>query len=1192
MISSTLSFSRRRGAAIVIVLLFVVLLTVLALAFFMKATSFRSLSQSAVSEFKADTLARSALALTVADLRQEIANGSEVKTVGQEALCLPKTPLEAIPQRSGNPALNADGSDPTPNLIRRSVRADAIASPGVGSRASAASSATPSWNGRFINLARWNKHYLLPRDPAIYGGANSTKIGTEPTPAFAAPDWVYVTDKGPEVLTASNRNVIGRYAYAIYDEGGLLDINVAGFPAHTPLESKPHPNPNPNNRPSWGSGHKATLAQADLTVLGLTQKEIDQIVGWRNFATARPSGQFPAFTLDAAAALRAHEQSLANDTGFLAAADTTWTVGGQDRTDQVFTTRQQLLKFRNQVGFSQDALQYLGTFSRSLEQPSAIPNPKRPKIWATQNSNNSTYGRGNDAFGLDRESDPARDINPPLPLVRVKTAFTRPDGTEAAVGDPLMKHKFPLERLKRVLRTATAAKSENDPIYRDFGIYRASDSVPWKYDHGLETGILRLDQVAALGREPDFFEVLKAGIEVGSLGKAFAFPNFGVAGGYANIIFQQAAMTGLHLLQIGANIIDQADEDGFPTRIAFAGSPDREVAGIEDLPYIYQLRNRPAFPVFGMGRWLVQPVVWNPHDPAGRDPTEAPTSFRIRAVPQDSSIKAAFNVTFFQGNPVQSFDLAWDDPNSPYGPVTFTAGEAKGYHDFRQPALLGEANLPSGANTAGNAFQQSELDPSTTLVGIVAADFLIRVPRTSDPTKFAYASKVNFSGPSAGVNFILEYFENGNWVPYDSFAYWSEGSGYGMGTTNIDTDAEQKTYLQTHFTNGGGLKAIDFEPSPPERWRGSIRTDPRDRRVPPWFSQYIHKAGVIDPTQNIYHTFRAGTGVSHGNHTGGVTDNGFVGGWVGITPFWFRGHQNGYWAENSVRPTRQDSAEVAELRRFNRDPDGIVRRAIGGYATDPDCGGDFNNLHGLPLATNNFASRPIVLNRPFQTVAELGHVSRSETWKNLSLSTPESGDAALLDLFCIDEPDNPEGMVAGKFSLNTRQIPVLQAVLAGALVDDTSSTAAYSQEEARQLAAALVARTSSSEVASGLGPLANVADLVGRWNGANLTGSDPDPDTWFGGFSADIGTVADLRGTPKALIPRQREAAIRALAANGGVRTWNLLIDVVAQSGKFATDDGPLDKFLVEGEKRYWLHVAIDRLTGKVLDQQLEMVTE
>jgi hypothetical protein len=52
------------------------------------------------------------------------------------------------------------------------------------------------------------------------------------------------------------------------------------------------------------------------------------------------------------------------------------------------------------------------------------------------------------------------------------------------------------------------------------------------------------------------------------------------------------------------------------------------------------------------------------------------------------------------------------------------------------------------------------------------------------------------------------------------------------------------------------------------------------------------------------------------------------------------------------------------------------------------------------------------------------------------------------------------------------------------------------------------------------------------------------------------------------------------------------MIDVIAQSGRYPPTASALKDFVVEGEKRYWLHVAIDRFTGEVVDQQLEAVYE
>ena len=43
-----------------------------------------------------------------------------------------------------------------------------------------------------------------------------------------------VTAQGPKPAPAPNE-VIGRYAFAVYDEGGLLDMNLGGFPTYASL---------------------------------------------------------------------------------------------------------------------------------------------------------------------------------------------------------------------------------------------------------------------------------------------------------------------------------------------------------------------------------------------------------------------------------------------------------------------------------------------------------------------------------------------------------------------------------------------------------------------------------------------------------------------------------------------------------------------------------------------------------------------------------------------------------------------------------------------------------------------------------------------------------------------------------------------------------------------------------------------
>ena len=68
---------------------------------------------------------------------------------------------------------------------------------------------------------------------------------------------------------------------------------------------------------------------------------------------------------------------------------------------------------------------------------------------------------------------------------------------------------------------------------------------------------------------------------------------------------------------------------------------------------------------------------------------------------------------------------------------------------------------------------------------------------------------------------------------------------------------------------------------------------------------------------------------------------------------------------------------------------------------------------------------------------------------------------------------------------------------------------------------------------------------------------------------------------------------MRLLSAGTTARVWNLMIDVIAQVGIFPPGSTNLGSdFVVQGERRIWVHLAIDRLTGEVLDSQLERVTE
>lgn len=562
----------------------------------------------------AETFAQNSLNTLVAGLRQEIAQGSSTTVESPPnyvTIYQPLAPADMLPMRSGNPAGSGTPAvDPIPNLIRRSVRADAIAAPGVPSLASAVNSATdPALSGSAVSPARWNQHYFIPRFDAE-GSTGAAASTPDAAANFTAPDWVLVTPNGPRVLTAPDSSVVGRYAFAMYDEGGLLDVNAAGYPTPaTPAAT--------SGFTATQVGYKGLLPLADLTRLPvvknpfgagdyLAQASVDRLVGWRNYASAQPSGPFPNYTFDAAASARYYNAVLANRTGFLSVNPG---VQFNGQTDQLFTSRQQLIGLCDAFGISRNALQYLTTYSRALEQPSFVPahiaNPSTaPSINAVSPgappaaTSVDSYQGNNDAAGYGGSTPFAQDmINPALLTVRVQTPFTRQDGSTAVAGEPLVKRRFALSRLAEVAYNATGATaSVTDPaltggnhIAAWFGLARTSASAPWTYNHGSATRILTLPEVAALGgpnaREPDFAELLKAAINAGSLAKGG--PNLHNTQG--NYQYTLDTTVDYQVLQIMANLIDQYDADSYPTVIQIAGGGSTyTVRGAEDLPYLYR----------------------------------------------------------------------------------------------------------------------------------------------------------------------------------------------------------------------------------------------------------------------------------------------------------------------------------------------------------------------------------------------------------------------------------------------------------------------------------------------------------------------------------------------------------------------------------------------------------------------------
>lgn len=359
------------------------------------------------------------------------------------------------------------------------------------------------------------------------------------------------------------------------------------------------------------------------------------------------------------------------------------------------------------------------------------------------------------------------------------------------------------------------------------------------------------------------------------------------------------------------------------------------------------------------------------------------------------------------------------------------------------------------------------------------------------------------------------------------------------------------------------------------------------------------------------------------SHDAGSQESTETGKWQ----YWADSFRQGWLSEN-VAP---DAAHFE--RQAYADPDDVVRRAMGGYAgSGAGYGVTGEGLALAQLPGAQARNRPVILDRPFRSVAELGVVFRGAPWKQLDFCAPETGDAALLDLFCVSEPSaGGAPLVAGRLNLNTRQEPVLRALLAGALKDERDEAQCLEVSEVNAAARALLDRTTGVGFAKG--PLGNLGELAGRVVGCNISapgmvtppnaytasvlaptgtcaglytsvapatssapGRNPTvpvgvPLSWtFTGFSADVDAV--FSKSTDAKVQRLRESVVRALVDAGQTRVWNLLLDVIVQTGNYPLNAVGLQQFRVTGESRAWVHVAIDRFTGEVLDRQVEFVAE
>jgi hypothetical protein len=1248
------SWNREQAAALLIVLAMVVLATGLVVAYFSRVTSDRPVAHSSFNQLKVDQLAQSAMDNVIGDFRQEIINGSAspAPTFGPSSnpgpfnLYVPVTTANIVPVRS--PTATPGTTPAIPNLIRRSVRSDTIPSPARASRASAVNSMVDvSANGRSVTLARWNSHYMIPKLNLGDAGSDPVTTGFS-APNYWAPDWVYVTlEYGADVLLNPNTDSdgrpvtpIGRYAYMIYDEGGLLDMNAAGYPSvGTPLTVLQY-------------GRKGSLAFADLTGLPGLSTATDNIVGWRNYASAEPSGSFPSFSFNANSANTYYDFILSDPnyiqllnylpnptptplnyftnffltTAWQASWGPQYNSSQTVQTDQGFNTRQSLLKLRSSlsgggIGFV-NALQYLGTSSR--EALASAPQWTGPSPTPTS-------------------------TNPNFQTLLVTQQFTRSGGSTAYVGDYLVNKRFLLQRLNWLtykgpsatrniptsapplgdpdydmwlltrpdlssirfeltssfLRLGTdlsipGSNSETAYIYKYFGLVWDATNERWNYIGHPDTPTATsppASSIAGFGpggtndpntvpttRELDFFELLQAGLLSGSVGDSVAsYPELPTS-------YQGSQM--LHILTIGANLIAQSRVDSYPVRVActvtVGGTPTvMEAVGIPRLPCVNSLAacpvGIPTTTLSGGMNWLLVPNLWDPFRDTwdltetnsgntGNKPLSTPGYLRppVRIVVKGTGPGGSATIGFGAvaavtssgridpvTNPVTLLSSVTFNPLSlePFqtGQVTPPAQKNVGRDGFLEAMRMGVSDVTPtptpfnptavGSTTAPswNGVARPQNDNSNTL-------------RTDDYAVFRLSANIPASTTGYPVLILYPGFQvemeyqspNGNWYPY-SFL---------QGNNATNTWISSNLNLATSYSKYG---------TPPGNSAPTIvnATGPANT-VTRWDQVTNGRGGVGALAQAPMFAKADPRSIRYNTQIGALTVSGNSAGVIGSI-----------WPSGYATPPPM--------------PPGTSNPAIYSQTTGDNAPGATNPYS----ESNGDAVRPVMVSRPFRSVGEMGYAFRDQPFRTLSFSSTNSPDAGLLDLFTTvaygpTPTPSPSPSITptyptptatprgGVISLNSLQAPSLAAVLTGTIArEDTPRSASGASPSPSPVSAILASNTATSLVLS-----TSSAPVVNR-----------------AGLAALIAPTPNASPSPSILdasVPKtQREAVVRALGEVDQTRTWNLMIDVIAQSGRYPPNATSFQNgFVVEGEQRYWVHVAIDRFTGQVIDKQIEVVTE
>ena len=405
---------------------------------------------------------------------------------------------------------------------------------------------------------------------------------------------------------------------------------------------------------------------------------------------------------------------------------------------------------------------------------------------------------------------------------------------------------------------------------------------------------------------------------------------------------------------------------------------------------------------------------------------------------------------------------------------------------------------------------------------------------------------------NAGFQVTLDYRSpNGTWYPYS----------YLQGNNATITWISQNLYLTTNFSQYGYSPPTVTSPTilssgVPTAWSvTTLSQAPMFAKADPRSIRYNSQIGVL----------KLGATASP---TPGIIGSTWPNGYATPPPL-----TPGLAPAPTPTPIPTATPSVTPSPTPSATPNFPNPATLGDNVFAGNAGNPYNESNGKGAVW-----RPVMMNRPFRSVGEMGYAFRDQPFKTLDFSSANSPDAGLLDLFSVNDYSDPSSMRAGVINLNSHQGPALAAVLGSTIKreDTPRVTVSPSPSPIPQVVTNSEANNTAATLASNSAPVINKVGL------ATLIAPKLNPSPSPSLLDSSV---------PKT----QRESIVRALGEAGQTRTWNLMIDVIAQGGRYpptATTAADLPNFIVEGEQRYWVHVAIDRFTGQVIDKQIEVVNE